>query len=181
MSKSLGNQVGITEPPDEIYGKVMSVSDETMWSYWTLLTDLRPAEIAGLKAEAASGALHPKAAKMRLAARLVTDFHGDEAARRAGEEFARRFAGASGAVTAEEILLAESDGSAERGIVDILLETGLAPSRNVARQKVREGAVATSKDGRTWAKVDSPASLIHLDSGVGVFLRMGKRFVKVRR
>jgi tyrosyl-tRNA synthetase len=181
MSKSLGNQVGITEPPDEIYGKVMSVSDETMWSYWTLLTDLRPAEIAALKAEVASGALHPKSAKMRLAARLVRDFHGDEAARRAEEEFARRFAGAAGAVTVEEVVLAESAGSAERGIADVLVEAGLASSKNVARQKVREGAVATSKDGKTWSKVDSPASLIRLGSADGIFLRMGKRFVKVKR
>ncbi len=181
MSKSLGNQVGIAEPPDEIYGKVMSISDVTMWSYWTLLTDLRPTEIEVLKAEVAEGKAHPKKVKMDLARRLVTDFHGDEAAQIAEEEFARRFAGASGAVVAEEFVLPEAKAGAERGIVDVLVEAGLAPSKNVARQKVREGAVATSDDGKTWSKVDSPASLIRLGSGDGIFLRMGKRFIRVKR
>jgi tyrosyl-tRNA synthetase len=159
----------------------MSVSDETMWSYWTLLTDLRRAEIAALRAEVAGGKAHPKKVKMDLERRLVTDFHGDEAARRAEEEFARRFAGAAGAVTAEEVVLSEVAGGAGRNIADVLVEAGLAPSKNVARQKVREGAVATSEDGRTWSKVDSPLGTIRLGSGDGVFLRMGKKFVKVKR
>jgi tyrosyl-tRNA synthetase len=180
MSKSLGNQIGVAEPPDEIYGKVMSISDGTMWSYWTLLTDLRPAEIEALRAEVGSGALHPKTAKMRLAFRLVADFHGEEAARKAEEEFGRRFAGAAGAVTAEEFVLSGASGDAERGVVDILVEAGLAPSRNVARQKIREGAVATSADGTTWIKVESPAGTIPVGSGDGVLLRMGKRFVRVK-
>ncbi len=181
MSKSLGNQIGIAEPPDEIYGKVMSVSDVAMWSYWTLLTDLRPAEIDALRAEVAEGKAHPKRVKMDLARRLVTDFHGDEAARRAEEEFARRFAGASGAVVAEEFVLSGAKSGAECGIAEILVEAGLAPSKNVARQKVREGAVATSEDGRTWSKVDSPAGRIRVGPGDGIFLRMGKRFIKVKR
>ena len=180
MSKSLGNQIGVAEPRDEIYGKVMSISDGTMWSYWTLLTDLRPAEIEALRAEVGSGALHPKTAKMRLAFRLVADFHGEEAARKAEEEFGRRFAGAAGAVTAEEFVLSGASGEAERGVVDVLVEAGLAPSRNVARQKVREGAVATSADGTTWIKVESPAGTIPVGAGNGVLLRMGKRFVRVR-
>jgi tyrosyl-tRNA synthetase len=180
MSKSLGNQVGIAEPPDEIYGKVMSISDVTMWSYWTLLTDLRPAQIDALRTDVASGALHPKKLKMRLARRLVADFHGEEAAHRAEEEFGRRFAGAGGAVNAEEVVLS-SEGGAERGIADVLVEAGLASSKNVARQKVREGAVATSEDGTAWSKVESPAGTIRVDSGDGIFLRMGKRFIKVKR
>ena len=67
----------------------------------------------------------------------------------------------------------------ERGIADVLVATALAPSKNVARQKIREGAVATSLDGQAWSKVDSPAHVLRIGSGQGVFLRLGKRFVRV--
>jgi tyrosyl-tRNA synthetase len=178
MSKSLGNQIGVAEPPDEIYGKVMSISDDTMWSYWTLLTDLRPAEIDALKAEVASGALHPKALKMRLAARLVADFHGEDAARLAGEEFARRFSGAAGAVSAETVLLAEPFDPA---IASVLVLAALAPSKNVARQKIREGAVAVSDDGRSWTKVENPAEGFTFGPDGTRLVRLGKRFVRLAR
>jgi tyrosyl-tRNA synthetase len=178
MSKSLGNQIGVAEPPDEIYGKVMSVSDDTMWSYWTLLTDLRPLEIDGLKAEVASGALHPKALKMRLAARLVADFHGEEAARNAGEEFARRFAGAAGAVSAETVSLVEPFDPA---IASVLVLAALAPSKTVARQKIREGAVAVSDDGRSWTKVENPASGFSFGPDGSRLVRLGRRFVRLAR
>ena len=82
MSKSLNNAIGIHEPPEEMYGKLMSISDELMWSYWTLLTDLRQSEIDALKADVASGALHPMEAKKRLARTIVAGFHSQEAARR---------------------------------------------------------------------------------------------------
>ncbi len=177
MSKSLGNQVGITEPPDEIYGKVMSVSDETMWSYWTLLTDLRPAEIVALKAEVASGALHPKSAKMRLAARLVTDFHGGEAARRSEEEFARRFAGASGSVSAEAV---DGPPPGAQSVATLLVTLKLAPSMNIARQKIREGAVSISDDGRDWRKIGSPGDFFEYGPEGTRFLRLGKQFRLVR-
>ena len=182
MSKSLNNAIGVTEPPDEIFGKVMSVSDTAMWAYWTLLTDRRPAEIEGMKAQVASGALHPKKVKMDLALQLVSDFHGQDAAFRAQEEFERRFAGAGGAVSADEKSLRSlfpGEDILERGIADVLVATALAPSKNVARQKIREGAVATSLNGQAWSKVDSPAHVLRIGSGQGVFLRLGKRFVRV--
>jgi tyrosyl-tRNA synthetase len=178
MSKSLGNQIGVAEPPDEIYGKVMSISDDTMWDYWTLLTDLRPSEIDGLKAEVASEALHPKALKMRLAARLVADFHGEDAARQAGGEFARRFAGAAGAVSAETVSLAEPFDPA---IASVLVLAALAPSKNVARQKIREGAVAVSDDGRSWTKVENPADGFSFGPDGTRLVRLGKRFVRLAR
>src|SRR5260370_10750346 len=67
MSKSLGNAIGIQEPPSEMYGKLMSISDELMWKYWVYLTDLRASEIAAMKEEVAAGALHPMLAKKNLA------------------------------------------------------------------------------------------------------------------
>jgi len=91
MSKSLGNYVGITEPPNDIFGKLMSIPDELMWSYYELVTDRTPEEIAALKKEVSSGVLHPMDAKMKLAQQVVTDFHGSEAGRAAAENFQRVF------------------------------------------------------------------------------------------
>ena len=86
MSKSYGNYIGINEPPQEIYGKVMSISDDLMWRYYELLTDVSTAEIQQMKATA-----HPMQAKKELAARIVKDFHGEEASRQAAENWARQF------------------------------------------------------------------------------------------
>jgi tyrosyl-tRNA synthetase len=91
MSKSLGNYVGITEPPVEMFGKLMSIPDELMWQYYELITDRTPAEITALKAEVASGKLHPMDAKMRLATEVIATFHGQDAANKAAENFQRVF------------------------------------------------------------------------------------------
>jgi tyrosyl-tRNA synthetase len=91
MSKSLGNYVGITEPPGEMFGKMMSIPDELMWSYYELVTDRTPHEIAGLKKEVHDGKLHPMDAKMRLAEEVVSGFQGDQAGRKAAENFQRVF------------------------------------------------------------------------------------------
>jgi tyrosyl-tRNA synthetase len=86
MSKSLGNAIGIHEPPLEMYGKVMSISDEMMWRYYELLTDVQVADIEKMKT-----ATHPMAAKKDLARRIVADFHSPEAADKAGEDWAKQF------------------------------------------------------------------------------------------
>ncbi len=91
MSKSLNNAIGIQEPPQEMYGKLMSISDELMWRYWTLLTDLRPAQIEQMRQEVASGALHPMEAKKRLARTITADFHSQAAAQQADEDWAKQF------------------------------------------------------------------------------------------
>ena len=93
MSKSLGNYIGITEAPGEMFGKVMSISDELMWSYYELLTDFAWPVIVRLREEVRTGVLHPKKAKMELAHNIVAGFHGEDAARKAGEEFDRVFSG----------------------------------------------------------------------------------------
>src|SRR5205807_1284430 len=85
MSKSLGNAIGIHEPPLEMYGKVMSISDEMMWRYYELLTDVQVAEIEKMRREA-----HPMQAKKELARRIVTDFHSAEAADKAAEDWAKQ-------------------------------------------------------------------------------------------
>jgi tyrosyl-tRNA synthetase len=91
MSKSLGNYVGITEAPADMFGKIMSIPDELMWSYYELVTDRTPQKIAELKNDVKSGKLHPMDAKMRLAEEVVTDFQGAEAGRKAAENFQRVF------------------------------------------------------------------------------------------
>jgi tyrosyl-tRNA synthetase len=91
MSKSLGNYVGITEPAGTMFGKLMSISDVLMWSYYELLSERPAAELAGLRAGAEAGTLHPMDAKMSLAQQIVADFHGGEAAKHAAEEFQRVF------------------------------------------------------------------------------------------
>jgi tyrosyl-tRNA synthetase len=91
MSKSLGNYIGITEAPSEIFGKIMSIPDELMWSYYELVTDRTAKEIEELKKEAAGGTLHPMDAKMRLAEEVISGFHGQDAARKAAEHFQRVF------------------------------------------------------------------------------------------
>jgi len=91
MSKSLGNYVGITEAPEEMFGKMMSIPDELMWSYYELVTDRTPNEIAELKKEVQGGKLHPMDAKMRLAEEVVSGFQGAEAGRKAAENFQRVF------------------------------------------------------------------------------------------
>ena len=105
MSKSLGNAIGIHEPAPEMYGKLMSISDELMWRYWTFLTDLRQSEIEKMQADVAGGALHPMEAKKALARTIVAGFHSEEAARKADEDWAMRFQQRNVEATAEEVVV----------------------------------------------------------------------------
>ncbi len=91
MSKSLGNAIGIHEPPAEMYGKLMSISDELMWKYWVFLTDLKQSEIDAMRADVEAGALHPMEVKKNLARTITAGFHGESAAQHAGENWARMF------------------------------------------------------------------------------------------
>jgi tyrosyl-tRNA synthetase len=103
MSKSLGNAIGINEPPQEMYGKLMSISDELMWKYFFLLTDLRGSEVETLKADVDAGRAHPMDVKKRLARTIAADFHGTEAAKSADENWARMFQQKDAAALAEEV------------------------------------------------------------------------------
>src|SRR5580658_7691824 len=109
MSKSLNNAIGINEPPAEMYGKLMSISDELMWEYWLFLTDLRKSEVATLELQVASGKLHPMEAKKRLARTIVADFHGEAAAASADENWARMFQQKEAAEDLEEVAVAYAE------------------------------------------------------------------------
>src|SRR5512146_2022635 len=91
MSKSLGNYIGINDPPDEIFGKIMSVSDDLMLRYYELLSDLSLAELEKLKAGIKDGSVHPMEAKKQLGREMVSRYHGISAATAADENFVRRF------------------------------------------------------------------------------------------
>ena len=117
MSKSYGNYIGINEPPQEIYGKVMSVSDELMWRYYELLTDVKVPEIEQMKADAASGKQHPMQLKKALARRIVQDFHGEQAAAAADENWAKQFQKdevPENVETVRSSVFADSDGAGTR-------------------------------------------------------------------
>ena len=105
MSKSLGNAIGINEPASEMYGKLMSISDELMWKYWVLLTDLRGSEIDAMRADVASGKLHPMETKKRLARTITAGFHGEAAAVSADENWARMFQQKDAKALAEEVIV----------------------------------------------------------------------------
>jgi tyrosyl-tRNA synthetase len=146
MSKSLGNAIGIHEPAPEMYGKLMSISDALMWNYWTLLTDLRQSEVDALRAAVADGTEHPMNVKKRLARTIVADFHGEEAARRADESWAKQFQRDETPEDVEEVEVAagELGWSAEQPSMradKFLVKIGLAESASDATRKVKQGAV----------------------------------------
>ena len=122
MSKSLNNYVGMTEPPSEMFGKLMSIPDDLMWTYYELLTDRAPKEIAALQKEVSSGKLHPMDAKMRLAEEVISDFHGEVAARKAADHFQRVFRDRQAPTEMTEIRLIRRGGHLEHpgGVVGTL-------------------------------------------------------------
>ena len=109
MSKSLNNAIGIHEPPLEMYGKIMSISDEMMWRYYELLTDISSAEIEKRKGDAAAGRAHPMTLKKALAQRIVADFHSPEAAKKAAEDWSEQFQKRGAPTSAERVSIALKD------------------------------------------------------------------------
>ena len=168
MSKSLGNYIGINESQKDMFGKLMSVSDELMYKYYELLTD---EDTVKIRADVASGKLHPKDAKVNLAKIIVSQYHGAEAAQAQAAEFDRAFKdkGFPSDIQITEVT-ASRDGVT---IVDILADLGkILSSRGEAKRKIQEGAVEV--DG---SKV-SDANMV-LVSGKEYQIRIGKKFSKV--
>jgi tyrosyl-tRNA synthetase len=137
MSKSLGNYIGINEPPDQIYGKTMSISDGLMWRYYELLTDMTDDEIAKHKRDVELGRRHPRDVKASLARQLVADFHSIDAATRAEEEFNRRFRDHQAPLE----MPAHRVGGASIRLAELLVQTGLATSKAEARRLIAQGGV----------------------------------------
>jgi tyrosyl-tRNA synthetase len=180
MSKSYGNAIGIKEAPLEMYGKLMSISDQMMWRYYELLTDVQMSEIEQMKREA-----HPMQAKKDLAARIVKDFHSAEASAKAAEDWAKQFQKNEAPETAEEASVstaavladtkesASSSGTCTIRVDKLLKEAGLASSRTEAERKIKEGAVAV--DGQIVS-----APVISVPAKGGFLVRVGKRVKRIR-
>jgi tyrosyl-tRNA synthetase len=175
MSKSLGNAIGIHEPAQEMYGKLMSISDELMWRYYTLLTDFPQSKIDQWQADVASGALHPMAAKKYLAETIVLGFHGAVSAKEAGENWAKQFQQKSDDVEGLEEVALTADAlgyDAAKGlrVSKLLNALGLAASSSEADRKIKEGAVRL--DGEVVQQ-----SCIELNGSrpVRITARVGKR------
>jgi tyrosyl-tRNA synthetase len=174
MSKSLGNYVGIDEPPREIFGKILSVSDQLMWRYYDLCTDLTPVQIENLKRKVASGEVHPKRAKADLAKRIITDFHSAEAARAAEAEFERIFVSRETPDEVEEVVLPCDPKPV--WLPKLLVTLKLAKSNGEATRLIMQGGVTL--DGN---KVESGESELKADLPAEHLLKVGKRrFVRVR-
>ena len=166
MSKSLDNYVGITEAPAEMYAKLMSISDDLMWSYYEFLTDHSAAQIQSLRSE--QGEMHPMEAKHQLASRIVADFHSVAAAEEARSRFARVFQQRKVPRDMPEFQLAS--GQAPHRVLDLLLLASLAPSKSQARRLIEQGGVAIN--GHRIGDVHSSLSPA---SGPSFVVKVGKR------
>ena len=143
MIKSLGKPIGITEPPNEIFGKAMSVPDEMMREYYQLALAYEPARLAALEAEIKSGALHPRDAKARMARELVERYHGAAAGAEAEAHFNRVFREKSAPEQIETAELAAPEGKMR--LIDAMAAAGLAASKAEARRLIAQGGVTVDE------------------------------------
>ena len=167
MSKSQGNYVGVTDEPREMFGKIMSISDDLMWSYYELLSlDTSLAALAQMRAETATGAVNPRDCKVRLAREIVTRFHHASAANEAQAEFSRRFVDG---VLPEDMPEFEIDATGgEVALANVLKQIGLTSSTSEARRMIRQRAVRL--DGERIETED-----LAVPAGASVVIQVGKR------
>jgi tyrosyl-tRNA synthetase len=172
MSKSLGNHVGVNEPPGEMFGKLMSISDHLMWSYYELLTDFPEPTIVRLREEVRTGVLHPMAVKTQLAYAIIARFHGEHAATKAAEEFKRVFRERQAPTQVGRIPVLRS--GKEKLAKQLFLWAELAgtplASRTEAERLIRQGAVEI--DGTV---ITDPAFQVDLSGPRTLDVKVGKR------
>jgi tyrosyl-tRNA synthetase len=175
MSKSLGNYIGITESPREIYGKIMSLSDQLMSRYYELLSDIDSAALEAEKRRMAAGSVNPRDLKMALAREMVTRFYDTAVAEAAEHEFQRVFrAGGLPDDIDEPVVQLSGQDSEQMGIVSVLVQTGLATSNSDARRLIQQGAVRVDGERVNDANVRLSANDPHL-------LQVGRRrFARLR-
>jgi len=174
MSKSLGNYVGVEEPPVEAFGKLMSISDELMWRYYELCTDVSLEGIEAMRDLVGGGQLHPKKAKEGLAMRIVADLHGEDAARLAAERFRQVFEARETPDDVPEIEVAAEGAGVP--LAKLLVHLGLAESNSAGMRLIRQGGVHV--DGR---RVDPETRDWPAAAGSSVLVKVGKRrFARAR-
>ncbi|MBC8284775.1 MAG: tyrosine--tRNA ligase [Nitrospinae bacterium] len=143
MSKSLGNSIGVFDPPNEMFGKIMSISDELMWRYYELLSQVSTEELSSMQALANSGALNPKIAKMNLAKEMVARYHSSDLAEAALSEFENVFKKKN---IPEDIPVISGWGSETRSICNILKDNKLTDSTSAARRLIQQGSVTVNSE-----------------------------------
>ncbi|HEX3560446.1 MAG TPA: tyrosine--tRNA ligase [Pyrinomonadaceae bacterium] len=172
MSKSLGNYIGIDEPPAEMFGKIMSISDELMWPYYELLTDVSAGDIEQMRSRAANGEVNPRDIKVELAKHIITDFHSKADADAAEEEFNRIFRRREVPDEIEERTVAAGSWKPPR----LLVEVELAPSMAEARRLIEQGGVRV--DGERIVRAEDEIPVSHERA---ILIQVGKRrFLRVR-
>ncbi len=172
MSKSLGNYIGINDAPGDQFGKVMSISDDMMFRYYELVTDLPMSELATLRASVASGTVHPMEAKKSLAVRIITDYHGADAASAARLEFERVF---SKREIPEDIETRELPVGPPMRLSKLLASVQLAPSVAEAQRLIESGAVHLNDERITNVKAE-----VDLAKPAEYLFKVGKRrFLRV--
>ena len=173
MSKSLNNYIGIKESPGEMFGKIMSISDELMFRYYELCTDLRLPEIKGLRADVMSGKKHPREVKAELARLIIRDFHSLEAALAAEQEFDRIFRKRLNPEDLEEQILPLSNEKIR--LAKLIAQFGLAPSVAEANRLIEQGAITWNNERVSNVKVALDCSTLATH-----ILKVGKRrFIKI--
>jgi tyrosyl-tRNA synthetase len=172
MSKSLNNYVGITEAPEEMFGKIMSVSDELMWRYYLLLTDVGEDRIAAIKQEVGEGRRHPKQAKMDLARRIVADFHPAADADAAAAAFEARFS--RGEIDVDQLpRVVVARGDCPVALARLVVIAGLASSASEATRKAQQGGVRLDGGKVTDARLRIDGDRLPLT------LEVGRRAVRI--
>lgn len=175
MSKSLNNYIGVREPPEVMYRKVMQISDALMYRYYELLTDLPLDAIAALRRAAAAGEKHPMDAKHELAARIVADFHSSAAARRAAETFRKVVQQKQiPEEMAEFALPSELAGGPAIRIDKLLRAVGLAKSGSEANRKLKENAVSINGEKHREMSFTPAPGVSELT------IRLGKKWARIR-
>jgi len=169
MSKSLGNYIGVAEAPGEIFGKVMSLSDELMWRYFELILGVRESERQALRAAVASGERHPRAVKDELGRRIVTKFYGAAAGDQAAAEFARVFSQKELPAEIPTVVIPAADRPDGRmRLTDALVAAGLTASKGEARRLIQQGGARVNDE-----KISDPNAVVTLPDGA--ILRAGRR------
>lgn len=182
MSKSLGNYVGITEAPAEMFGKLMSVSDDMMWRYYLLLTDLTPAQMEELRRAVAAGTQHPLEVKKALARRIVADFHNDEMAAQAQKDFEAQFQKKSENELPSDLATQPYDSNAPIKLFRLLANLKLVESNSEAQRKIKDGAVGfcvIDSAPPKWQPLTDPTWVFNPRDYSAVAFRVGRRLLKV--
>ncbi len=167
MSKSQGNYIGLAEPPEDMYGKIMSLPDHAMRNYFDLLSSYGPDEIEDIEKQIAAGSLHPRDVKMMLARDLVTIYHDAPAAERAEAHFRRVFQ--EGHVPADMPIFRLTE---NMSIVDLLFDAGMVSSKSEARRLIQQGGIRV--DGEVVSDISTPAP----DAGEFILQAGKRRFVR---